>query len=253
MDADKSSLECDQHVRTVTILGKRSKRAAQLYQQARATGQRMTTRYSRREGAPLQGWAGGNEGCWATARPAAPPPRPLPAALSQNPPTPSLLAPPGIPQTSATTPHRNTRVPSSTAPRPAGCYSPFYPRSLVLSDAVTSVLFSVIPLLTFLSAASILAPQTRHVYSLSRSFIAFFISPRASPFMSAVCHTASSQRVSSIPRSLTRRDQPTAIFTPRTSWVGHSNRDECAPRVCRSGAIALSRCFNAPCDISRAA
>lgn len=42
-----------------------------------ATGQRMTSRYSRREGAPLErGWTGGNEGCWATARPAAPPPAP---------------------------------------------------------------------------------------------------------------------------------------------------------------------------------
>lgn len=45
----------------------------------------MTSRYSRREGAPLRGWAGGNEGCWATARPAAPPPTP---PCSQNPPTP---------------------------------------------------------------------------------------------------------------------------------------------------------------------
>lgn len=53
-----------------------------------ATGQRMTTNQilSRREGAPLQGWAGGmgRGGCWATARPAAPPP-----LLSQNPLPPS--------------------------------------------------------------------------------------------------------------------------------------------------------------------
>lgn len=60
------------------------KREQRSYISGLATGQRMTTRYSRREGAPLQEWAGGNEGCWATARPAAPPPAPSRDALAKS-------------------------------------------------------------------------------------------------------------------------------------------------------------------------
>jgi len=106
---------------------KRNDRAAQLYQRARATAQRMTTRYSRREGAPLQGWAGGNEGCWATARPAAPLPRPLRATLSQNPPTDSRRVP-------SLGNNPRARIPApSTTPRPEGRYSPFHSRSFVAS------------------------------------------------------------------------------------------------------------------------
>ena len=82
--------------RRACALGERSERASERpsdrtprYIGGLATGQRMTSRYSRREGAPLRGWAGGNEGCWATARPAAPPPPPL-LAKSTDPPSPSL-------------------------------------------------------------------------------------------------------------------------------------------------------------------
>lgn len=97
-----------------------------------ATGQRMTSRYSQREGAPLQekGWAGGNEGCWATARPAAPP-SPLPRAFSQNPPaTPSFLPSPPCPLA-------RTLTPSSPLSRPGpwGAIRRFTP-AIPSTDAV---------------------------------------------------------------------------------------------------------------------
>lgn len=49
--------------------------------------------------------AGGNDGCWATARPAAPP-RPLRATLSQNPPLSRSLSPSAPPHPPAHKPSR---------------------------------------------------------------------------------------------------------------------------------------------------
>lgn len=83
----------------------------------------MTTRYSRREGAPLQGWAGGNEGCWATARPAAPPPAPPRDALAKSTGFPPII-PAILPVARTLSPSWSPRSPSSTrclfaaSPRP---------------------------------------------------------------------------------------------------------------------------------------
>lgn len=94
-----------------------------------ATGQRMTSRYSQREGAPLQerGWAGGNEGCWATARPAAPPSTPAARgvlAKSTGYPLLSPFAPP--------CPRARTLAPSSplSRPGPRGAIRRFTPAIL---------------------------------------------------------------------------------------------------------------------------
>lgn len=126
----------------------------------------MTTRYSRREGAPLQEWAGENEGCWATARPAAPPPAPSRDALAK-----STSSPPWPP------PRANPRpFVSFQPPRPPTLTrrcSPFHPGHTT-DQRCTWVLFFVIPLLTLLSFLSPF-PRTL-VRSLSRSFIVFFIS-----------------------------------------------------------------------------
>jgi len=117
----------------------------------------MTTRYSQREGAPLQEWAGGNEGCWATARPAAPPPTPSREALAK-----STSSPPSSPSCE----HSPLRHPQ---PHSRGRYSSLHPGHA--TDQHCSVLFFIIPLLTLLS---LLSPNLAR--PLSRSFIAFFIS-----------------------------------------------------------------------------
>jgi len=133
------------------------KREQRNYISGLATGQRMTTRYSRREGAPLQEWAGGNEGCWATARPAAPPPAPSRDALAKS--TSSLSLP--LPPLRA-----NTRPFVSLSPRPPTLrrrYSSFHP-----GQRCTSVLFFVISLLTLLSFLSPSPPNS------CPSSIAFF-------------------------------------------------------------------------------
>lgn len=119
----------------------------------------MTTRYSRREGAPLQEWAGENEGCWATARPAAPPPAPSRDALAK-----STSSPPWPP------PRANPRpFVSFQPPRPPTLTrrcSPFHPGHTT-DQRCTWVLFFVIPLLTLLSFLSPFLPPDSCPFSIA--------------------------------------------------------------------------------------
>lgn len=153
----------------------------------------MTTRYSRREGAPLQEWAGRNEGCWATARPAAPPPAPSREALAK-----STSSPPSSTPSCEHSPLRHPRPPLRP-PSLTRRYSPFHPGHTT-DQRCTSVLFFVIPLLTLFSFLSSFplnsrpSPLSRVLLShslflvssvcplrASRSFIAYLSSRAVDP------------------------------------------------------------------------
>lgn len=131
----------------------------------------MTTRYSRREGAPLQEWAGGNEGCWATARPAAPPPAPSRDALAKS--TSSLSLSPSLVSLPSSCEHSPLRHPAGR-PRSRGAIRRFTPAILPTDTVLRSYSPSSRFLRFFRSFRTPSHPRTL-VRPLSRSFIAFFI------------------------------------------------------------------------------
>jgi len=104
--------------------------------------------------------------------------------------------------------------------------------SFVRNDAaVTSLLFLVISLLTLLSLSCLSAsstPQTcHHVPSLSRLFIAFFISSRIARVRHGSLTTSSLRLSSFIQRTLTRWNQSAIIFHVRHEcWIRAETRRE---------------------------
>lgn len=172
----------------------------------------MTTRYSRREGAPLQEWAGGNEGCWATARPAAPPPAPSREALAK-----STSSPPFVSPSCEHSPlrHPSSRPPSLTralfAASPRPYYRPTLYFGLILRHPASYASF--VPLAIPPELLSVL-------YRVLLSHSLFL--------MSSVCaaRLALLHRVSFVSRRWPGIT-PAAIFTPGTVRLD-IQADECA-------------------------
>lgn len=187
----------------------------------------MTTRYSRREGAPLQGWAGGNEGCWATARPAAPPPPSARRSRKIHLLLPSCAPPP--PLLLARTLARallSPRLPTLASTRR---YSPFH-LDYTSDRRCISVLFFVIPLLTLAAPTpSSLPPCYALVFPIAFSYRILYFSCRP-------CSPRASSSRTSLPPRLPRRVTLAAIFTPCTIR-SDIQADECAESV-RLSAIA---------------